>query len=77
MPSGSVMNANEINTDRCHAEIARLRNVADGEDAIRRLDGCAADLVQAHAAKVALTAAPQLIRMPYAVRGVCVRSQAS
>ena len=66
-----VMNVNEINPDRCQAEIARLRNVAGGEDAIRRLDGCVADLVQTHAAKVALTAAPQLICMPYALRASC------
>ena len=77
LPSGSVMNANMINADRCHAEIARLRNVAGGEYAIRRLDGCGADLVQAHAAKVALTTAPQLICMPYAIRTVSVRNQAS
>jgi hypothetical protein len=64
LPSGSVMNVNEINAGGCHPEIARVRNVAGAGDAICRLDGCIAHLVQTDAAKVALAAAPQLICMP-------------
>jgi hypothetical protein len=71
-----VMKVNEINPDRCHAEIARMRDAAGGEDAISRLDRCVADL-QTHGAKAALTAAPQLFCMPYALRSASVRNQAS
>jgi hypothetical protein len=46
LPSGSVMNTNMINADRCHPVIARLRNVAGDEYAIRRFDGFGADPVQ-------------------------------
>ena len=67
LPVIEVMKVNETNPDRSQAEIVRMRDVAASEDAIRRLDGCGADLVQAHAAKVALTTAPQLICMPYAL----------
>ena len=77
LPVIEVMKVNETNPDRCQAEIARMRDVAGGEDAIRRLDGCVASLVQTHASKVALTAAPQLICMPYALRSVKARNQAS
>ena len=40
------MNVNETYADRSAAEIARMRDVAGGEDAIRRLDGRIADLDQ-------------------------------
>jgi hypothetical protein len=72
-----VMKVNEINPDRSQAEIVRMRDVTANEDAIRRLDGRVASLVQTHVAKVALTAAPQLVCMPYALPSVNVRSQAS
>jgi hypothetical protein len=54
-----------------------MRDVTASENAIRRLDGCVASLVQTHASKVALTATPQLLCMPYALRSVMTRNQAS
>ena len=77
LPVIEVMKVNETNPYRSQAEIVRMRDVTASEDAISRLDGCVADLVQTHAAKVALTTAPQLICMPYAIRTVSVRNQAS
>jgi hypothetical protein len=77
LPVIEVMKVNETNPDRSQAEIARTRDVTASEDAIRRLDGCIASLVQTHASQVALTAAPQLICMRYALRSVITTNQAS
>jgi hypothetical protein len=77
LPVIEVMKVNETNPDRSQVEIVRMRDVAASEDAIRRLDGCIASLVQTHASQVALTAAPQLICMRYALRSVITTNQAS
>ena len=77
LPVIEVMKVNETNPDRSQAEIVRMRDVAASEDAIRRLDGCVASLVQTPAAKVALTAGPRMICMLYVLRNVNVRNQAS
>jgi hypothetical protein len=76
-PDLPVIEVMTVNPDRCQAEIVRMRDVTAGEDTIRRLDGCVASLVQTHASKVALTAAPQLICMRYALHSLRVRDEAS
>ena len=77
LPVIEVMKVNETNPYRSQAEIVRMRFVTGSEgDAIRRLGGCVARLVQTHACKVALTAAPQRICMPHALRRVNARNQA-
>jgi hypothetical protein len=77
LPVIEVMKVNETNLDRSQAEIPRMLDVASGgNDAIRRLDGCVASLVQTHASKVALTAAPKLICMPHALRRAYASNQA-